>query len=95
MRVQLEAYAVAVDDVRFSPVKPVRLQVTFAYLGGGLTEVTESVDSDWLKAARDHLGHLIAMIRQQSWDPTPSSACHSCDFLRFCPMGREWVAAST
>jgi DNA helicase II / ATP-dependent DNA helicase PcrA len=91
--VQLEAYALAVDEVRFAPFKPDQIQVTFAYLGGGLTEVSESVDSSWLAAARDHLGNLTGMIRREDWEPSPSTACHSCDFRRFCPAGREWIAA--
>jgi hypothetical protein len=93
-RVQLEAYAVAADEVRFAPVRPDRLQVTFAYLGGGLTEVSESVDSDWLVAARVSLGHVISSIRDQAWDPDPSTACRSCDFRRFCGPGRDWLASN-
>lgn len=93
-RVQLEAYAVAVDEVRFAPERPDRLQVTFAYLGGGLHEVSEHVDSDWLAAARDNLARLIGEIRREHWDPDPSSACNSCDFLRFCAPGRDRVGSN-
>ena len=95
VRVQLEAYAVAVDEVRFAPVRPDRLQVTFAYLGGGLTEVSEQVDSNWLETARNHLGDLIGKIREQHWDPDPSTACRSCDFRRFCAPGRDWMASNS
>jgi hypothetical protein len=95
LRVQLEAYAVAVDEVRFAPVRPDRLQVTFAYLGGGLTEVSEQVDSNWLETARNHLGDLIGRIREQHWDPDPSTACRSCDFRRFCAPGRDWMASNS
>ena len=93
-RVQLEAYAVAADEVRFAPVRPDRLQVTFAYLGGGLTEVSEPVDSDWLVAARVSLSHVISSIRDQDWDPDPSTACRSCDFRRFCGPGRDWLTSN-
>ncbi len=93
-RVQLEAYAVAVDEVRFAPRKPDELRVTFAYLGGGLTELTEEVDSTWLASARNHLGELIASIQEERWAPQPSTACHTCDFLRFCAPGREWTASN-
>ena len=94
LRVQLEAYAVAVDEVRFSAFQPDRLCVTFAYLGGGLTEVSEEVDSDWLASARAHLADLIRSIHEEQWDPDPSPACVSCDFLRFCPAGLEQMAAN-
>jgi DNA helicase-2/ATP-dependent DNA helicase PcrA len=94
-RVQLEAYAVAVDEVRFTPIKPDRLHVTFAYLGGGLTEVSEPVDGDWLAAARQHLSELISNIRGENWEPAPSAACHSCDFSRFCAAGRAWLTSNS
>ena len=92
-RVQLEAYAIAVHEVRFAPNRPDNLRVTFAYLGDGLAEVTEEVDSDWLVAARQHLEELLGHIRDQRWEPSPSSMCRRCDFLRFCPAGKEWMAA--
>jgi DNA helicase-2/ATP-dependent DNA helicase PcrA len=94
LRVQLEAYGVAVDEVRFAPIRPNSLRVTFAYLGDGLTEVSEEVDSEWVGAARAHLAELIASIREENWEPSPSSVCVSCDFLRFCPAGRQWMAAN-
>jgi DNA helicase-2/ATP-dependent DNA helicase PcrA len=94
-RVQLEAYAVAVDEVRFAPIKPDHLKVTFAYLGDGLTEVSEEVDSSWMTAARHHLSELVGSIRGENWEPSPSTACNSCDFLRFCPAGLEWSAAGS
>jgi DNA helicase-2/ATP-dependent DNA helicase PcrA len=93
-RVQLEAYAIAVDEVQFAPTKPNNVRVTFAYLGGGLTEVSEPVDANWLTEARHHVGDLIEQIRGESWDPAPSPACHSCDFIRFCPAGRAWIAST-
>lgn len=93
-RVQLEAYAVAVDEVRFGPIRPDRLRVTFAYLGDGLTEISEEVDTVWMAAARNHLADLIGSIRREVWDPSPSRACTSCDFLHFCPAGREWISAT-
>jgi len=94
LRVQLEAYAVAVNEVRFAPIRPDHVRVTFAYLGDGLTEVSEEVDSNWSAAARDHLAELIGSIRKAHWEPSPSPTCTSCDFLRFCPAGGEWVAAN-
>ncbi len=93
-RVQLEAYALAVDEVEFAPTKPDSVLVTFAYLGGELAEVSEPVDADWLVRARRHVGELIGQIRRENWEPAPSPACRSCDFIRFCPAGRDWVAAN-
>ena len=93
VRVQLEAYALAVHQVSFAPVRPDHLRVTFAYLGDGLTEVSEPVDSSWLTRAEEHLAGLIRSIRQELWEPSPSPMCTRCDFRRFCPAGREWVAA--
>lgn len=90
VRVQLEAYAVAVQEARFAPTRPDQLRVTFAYLGNGLTEVSEEVDSNWLVAAADHLSKLIDSIRDKQWEPSPSPMCARCDFLRFCPSGRDW-----
>ena len=92
VRVQLEAYAMAVDEVRFTPIKPDHLRATFAYLGEGLTEVSEEVDPGWLAAAHHHLAELVGSIREENWEPSPSTACTNCDFLRFCPAGRQWIA---
>lgn len=66
--------------------------MTFAYLGDGLTEVTEVVDSDWLAAAGSHLAELVGSIRNELWEPSASPMCRRCDFLRFCPAGQEWLA---
>jgi RecB family exonuclease len=93
VRVQLEAYALAVHQVSFASVRPDHLRVTFAYLGDGLTEVSEPVDSSWLAGAEEHLAGLIGSIRQERWEPSPSPTCTRCDFRQFCPAGREWVAA--
>ncbi len=91
-RVQLEAYAVAATDVPFGATGPDSLRVTFAYLGGGLTEVTEAVDDAWLSGARDHLDELTAAAAGEAYETTPSDACRGCDFLRFCDPGKAFVA---
>ncbi len=92
-RVQLEAYAVAITEVGLSDV-PDRLRVTFAYLGDGLTEISEDVDAQWLDEARGHLEELMEAISAERFQPTPSPACQRCDFLRFCPAGREYLASA-
>ncbi|MFZ0015191.1 MAG: PD-(D/E)XK nuclease family protein, partial [Acidimicrobiia bacterium] len=85
--VQLEAYAVAVRDVDFSVAKPGTVDVTFAYLGGGLEEVTNRADAAWVADARDHLQKLVDAIRAEEFTPRPGDWCRSCDFLRFCEPG--------
>lgn len=94
LRVQLEAYAVAVHEAGF-PGAPPRTRVTFAYLGGGaIEEVTEEVDAPWRDAARRHLVSLVAAAASGERTPSPSEACRGCDFARFCAEGVAWVAAN-
>jgi DNA helicase-2/ATP-dependent DNA helicase PcrA len=90
--VQLQTYAVAVHDVPFAGGPPGSVSVTFAFLGGGLEERSHPVDAAWLETARTRLAALAAGIGAGRWEPVPSPACRSCDFLRFCPAGRESVA---
>ncbi|MBN2113518.1 MAG: ATP-dependent helicase [Acidimicrobiia bacterium] len=93
LRVQLEAYAVALDEAGF-PGAPDRARVTFAYLGGGaLEEAGEEVDEAWRAGARRHLAELLSAAASGERSPRPSAACHGCDFLRFCPRGTAWTAA--
>lgn len=91
--VQLEAYAVAAADGALSPVPPQHLAVTFAYLGGGmLEEVSVAVDDGWIDHAREHLADLAATATGPQFAPTPSAACRTCDFIRFCEAGSEYVS---
>lgn len=90
--VQLEAYAVAVDDVDFADVKPQSLDVTFAYLGGSLEEVSERADRAWVDEARQHLETLTGRIDAGEFEPSPGQWCHNCDFLQFCDAGMREVA---
>jgi DNA helicase-2/ATP-dependent DNA helicase PcrA len=92
-KVQLQAYALAAQDRMLSPSIPDSLQVTFAYLGGGLDEVTEMTDPDWTSRARARLGQLVAGIEQGVFLPRPSNRCRDCDFLQFCPAGRRFLQA--
>jgi DNA helicase-2/ATP-dependent DNA helicase PcrA len=89
--VQLEAYAVAVQDVDFGMPAPEVVDVTFAHLGGGLTETTTRADAEWVAAARSAITELTRSIDAQRFDPRPGPWCHNCDFTRFCPVGREWL----
>jgi DNA helicase-2/ATP-dependent DNA helicase PcrA len=91
--VQLEAYAVAAETGALGP-PPERMTVTFAFLGGGLNERSETVDAPWLSSARDRLAGLAKGITAGSYEPRPGDGCSGCDFLRFCPTGKAHVAAS-
>lgn len=91
--VQLEAYAVAVNEVEFAGEHPETLDVTFAYLGGGLHEVTTRADDEWVDSARSHLVEITDSIAFGEFDPDPGPWCHNCDFLQFCEPGRQEVAS--
>jgi RecB family exonuclease len=91
-RVQLQAYAVAVRDRAVALDPPSRLAVTFAYLGGGLTEVTERADDEWVAEARQRIDLITRGIAEEVFDPIPSAACAHCDFLTFCATGRAFMA---
>lgn len=92
--VQLQAYAVAADAIArgFGLAEPEEMDVTFAYLGGGLVEVTTRADGAWIEAARDRLRVLTDAIDSQRFDPTPGEWCNNCDFLQFCEEGRQEVS---
>ena len=88
--VQLQAYAIAAREAGFAPSSPTRLDVTFAYFGGGTAEEVTHVDDDWLGQARHDLTGIIDSIHDEAFEPTPSAACTNCDFLRFCDAGQTW-----
>jgi DNA helicase-2/ATP-dependent DNA helicase PcrA len=88
-RVQLQAYAVAASEVDFGLGTPDRIDVSFAYLGGGLTVQTERADALWRERAREDLEQLTGAIENAEFDATPGKWCHRCDFLRFCEPGRR------
>ncbi|MGF1667362.1 MAG: ATP-dependent DNA helicase [Acidimicrobiia bacterium] len=91
--VQLQAYALAVDQQAFTSDRPEQLTVTFAYLGDGLVEHSETVDETWLDDARTRLETLATDIRSERFDPQPSAGCRRCDFITFCPAGRAFDLA--
>lgn len=90
--VQLEAYAVAVSDVDFGAPKPDTVDVTFAYLGGGLHEESARADTQWVASARQHLAELTDAIDSREFAESPGQWCHNCDFLQFCGPGQKEVA---
>ncbi len=90
--VQLEAYAVAAAEGGLSPEPPAAITVTFAYLGGGsLEEELHDVDTAWIDDARTHLTDLVTAAAGPDYPQVPSPACQTCDFLRFCEIGRAHV----
>jgi hypothetical protein len=90
--VQLQAYAIAARDVLELPAES-RLDVTFAYLGGGLSEATTPADQAWVDEARSRLTQLTDDIERGEFMATPGEWCHGCDFLRFCEPGRRETGA--
>jgi len=91
--VQLQAYAVAATEVDFGVDTPENIDVTFAYLGGGLDVHTEHADVGWRLDAARNLEVLTSAIEDDRFDAVPGDWCRSCDFLRFCPEGRREVGS--
>lgn len=88
--VQLEAYAIAAVDGALSSTPPESIDVTFAYFGGDLlTEITDTVDEQWLDRARGHVEALVDIGINGPFDPQPSEDCRWCDFLHLCPVGQQ------
>jgi DNA helicase II / ATP-dependent DNA helicase PcrA len=90
--VQLQAYAVAVDRIDFGLEKPIDLTVTFAYLGGGGSETSYQADRDWIDSASGKLDELMDAIADERFDESPGPWCGSCDFVRFCRPGQQFLA---
>ena len=88
---QLEAYAIAVNEVEFGAPKPESLDVTFAYFGGGLQEMTAHADAEWVGTAREHIIALTDAIDAGEFGESPGDWCHNCDFLQFCAPGQAEV----
>ncbi len=89
--VQLQAYAVAVDRIDFGLPRPASINVTFAYLGGGGSEISYRADSVWIDAAASRLDELMDGIEGERFEEVPGDWCRSCDFIRFCRPGREFL----
>lgn len=95
-RVQLQAYAVAVADGALSMSPPDQVVATFAYFGGdALVEEREIIDGPWLEEARRTLDELVAQAQGDSFDPVPSPACATCDFVSFCAEGTAFLTSGS
>ena len=90
--VQLQAYAVAAAESGLGSNPPDRLAVSFVYLGEGLDVVRQEVNDEWMKAAEERISELVAGIRSEAYEPSPSPSCTNCDFLRFCDEGKAYVS---
>lgn len=88
---QLQAYAVAAADSGVMLQLPSHMKVSFVYLGDGVIVESTPVDDEWLEDARSAITDKLTAIRAAAYEPQPSVACRSCDFLRFCPTGQAWV----
>jgi DNA helicase-2/ATP-dependent DNA helicase PcrA len=89
--VQLQAYALAATEVDFGLDGPEQIDVSFAYLGGGLDVHTERADEPWRAGARRKLESLTEAIDGERFEPVPGAWCGDCDFLRFCEPGKQEV----
>ena len=92
--VQLQAYALAATQIDFGLDAPEQIDVSFAYLGGGLDVQTERADEPWREDARKHLEGLTAAIDAEEFEAVPGDWCRHCDFLRFCEPGKQEVGES-
>jgi DNA helicase-2/ATP-dependent DNA helicase PcrA len=92
--VQLQAYALAATTVDFGIEQPEQIDVSFAYLGGGLDVHTERADEQWRERAWANLETLTDAIDAERFDAAPGDWCHGCDFLRFCEEGKREVSGS-
>lgn len=91
--VQLQAYAVAARRVDFGIGPPERLTVTFVYLGDGWEVKRREVDEEWFSDAEATIESIASSIAEGRFEPHPSPACRSCEFVRFCPVGAAWLEA--
>jgi DNA helicase-2/ATP-dependent DNA helicase PcrA len=90
--VQLQVYAIAAADGAVAEPVPDEMSVTFAFFGGGeYAQRSVVVDDDWLRAARERVEDLSGRFERDEFDPTPSDACHRCDFASFCEAGRAFL----
>ena len=84
---QLAVYALAAR--RIWGVDPENLDVTYLYLSTGRAATTRATD---IAIGEDFIASLFETARGEDFEPRPSRMCHSCDFVRFCPEGREFRA---
>ena len=89
--VQLQAYAIAANEVDFGLPSPEQVDVSFVYLGDGLNVVSHLAEANWVSEARQTLSALTTQMKEDSFGEQPGTWCGSCDFLRFCEPGQNQV----
>lgn len=82
----------AARDVDFGIAAPDTMDVTFAYLGGGLVEETYRADEPWLQSAREHVEGIVGSIADGDFGEAPADHCRHCDFLQFCEPGKAFMS---
>ncbi|MDQ3990977.1 MAG: PD-(D/E)XK nuclease family protein, partial [Actinomycetota bacterium] len=87
---QLDLYGLACVEVWGK--RPEDLTLTYLYLAEG-KEVTRPAGDPTEVRAR--VARALAGIAAARFEPTPGRQCGWCDFLAFCPPGREHVEASS
>ena len=85
---QLDLYALACFEVWGK--KPDELVLTYFYLSTG-EEVSRPAGDP--SATRERVTDTLRAISEGAFDPTPGDQCAWCDFLTFCPAGREHLGS--
>jgi DNA helicase-2/ATP-dependent DNA helicase PcrA len=88
-QLQLDLYALAATELWGK--RPEDLTLTYLYLASGEEVSTPAGDPD---ATRARALAALRGIAAGSFEPTPGSFCHWCDFLPFCDTGRRFLAAA-
>lgn len=83
---QLNVYALAAAEVWNKPAED--LTLTYCYLGAGV-ERSRQMRPEGLRAAREDLEGYLARVAEGEFPPHPTPSCARCDFLAFCPEGRD------
>jgi DNA helicase-2/ATP-dependent DNA helicase PcrA len=86
---QLDLYALACFEVWGK--RPDQLVLTYFYLSTGEEATRPAGDPG---ATRDRVIGTLRAIARGAFDPTPGDQCRWCDFLTFCPAGREHVGST-
>ncbi len=94
MDLQLQAYALAATEGALPGNPDDGLSVTFVFLGDGFKSRTEVVDAEWMERATETVDGTLRSIAAGVFEARPSDRCRRCDFVRFCPEGKNEVGAN-
>ncbi len=93
-QLQMQAYALAIREL-IPELSASDLRVTLHFLEPNFeyTVAPELLESGVCEAAIDSAMHdIIASTEPSQFPVRPANHCRSCNFLRVCAAGREWVA---